>query len=511
MKALLLDGFSCAVLLCVTLQQAYAQDETPRNSRHALFIGIGQYDNPQIPRLGGVVHDMESARRMADAMAIPRANTVQLRDGEATAARLREEIGALNRRVRDGDRVFVYYSGHGTRWLDTTLGNEQCTEGLVAVDGVVLPNRQLAELLAPLARKTDKLLVFYDACFSGGVAEAPFRSPAPQRSMATLTPKFTAVGASAACATPSNFRTRSLALVMKDQDGLPENVVHVAASRPDEVSFDSSLTGGLATSAWRDCFLGDGRDLDQSGAITVDEITQCAQEKIDGSLAKLNVAGVLGQTMTVAGNKSFVPAWIASTFAETAAAADERPASNSAATSAPVDILTEVHWQRDASRAVDVQIAKPVLRINRDALEMTIRSSRDGYVYVAVAGSDRTSLYLLYPNKSDPENRLVAGEALVLPRSSWEIIASGPAGRDTLLVMVTDTPRRLDLLRVQPEGPFMKALLDESGRSRLQSVLANGNLSPSCSSAAPRDAVQEGGAGCSDAFGAALVTVEEVW
>jgi hypothetical protein len=448
---------------------------------------------------------------MADAMAIPRENIVRLRDGEATGARIREAIQALSQRVREGDRVFVYYSGHGTRWLDTTLAQAQCTEGLVAVDGEVLPNRQLAELLSPLALRTDKLFVFYDACFSGGVAEAPFKSQALQRNLTALTPKFTAVGAPAACATPSNFRARSLALVMKDGGGLPENVVHVAASRPDEVSFDSSLTGGLATSAWRDCFLGDARDLDQSGAVTVDEITRCAQEKIDRLLATINAAGVLGQNMTVGGNKSFVPAWIASTFAVSSADSGTRPGLPSVAMTLPADILAEVHRQRDASRTVDVRLARPVLRIDQDVLEMTIRSNRDGYVYVAIAGSDRTSLYLLYPNERDRENRLVAGEALVLPRSSWEVTASGPVGRDTLLVMVSDTPRRLESLRALPEGPFMKALLDENGRSRLQSVLANGSLSPSCAFVGSPDMVGGGAENCSDAFGAALVSVDETW
>jgi hypothetical protein len=515
-RALLLGGLLCA-LSCVAPDQAQAQDLmqaqnlAPRNSRHALLIGIGQYGDPGIPRLAGVVHDMDSAQKMADAMAIPRENVVRLRDGDATGARIREAIQALSGRVREGDRVFVYYSGHGTRWLDTTPAHAQCTEGLVAVDGEVLPNRQVAELLSPLARKTDKLFVFYDACFSGGVAEAPFKSQALQRNLAVLTPKFTAVGASLACATPSNFRTRTLALVMQNAGSLPENVVHVAASRPDEVSFDSSLTGGLATSSWRDCFLGHARDLDQSGAVTVEEVTRCAQEKIDRSLANLNMAGVLGQTMTVGGNKSFVPAWIASTFAATSAGAEAPPGSSSVAPIAPADILAEVHRQRDASRTVDVRLARPVLRINRDKLQMTVRSNRDGYVYVAIAGSDRTSLYLLYPNERDRENRLMAGDALVLPRSSWEVAASGPAGRDTLLVMIADTPRRLDALRALPEGPFMKALLDENGRSRLQAVLANGSVSPTCAYASSRRTVADGAESCSDAFGAALVSVDEIW
>jgi hypothetical protein len=498
----------CAVGLGVVPMQPRAEDMTPRHGRHALFIGIGQYNEPAIPRLEGIGHDMVSAQRMADAMAIPRENTVMLRDGDATAARIRDEVQALSRRVRDGDRVFVYYSGHGTRWLDTTPGQEGCTEGLLAVDGTVLPNRQMAEMLSAVSRKTDKMFVFYDACFSGGMAEAPFRTRSLPRGAAGLTAKFTSVGASERCATPSNIRTRSLALVLQDQGSLRENVVYVAASRPDEVSFDSASTGGIATAAWRDCLLGGARDLDGSGAVTVDEVTACAQRHVDEKIAM--VPGLLGQNLTVAGNKSFVPAWISPTSALAPAGAGAPLGAPSAAPANPAEILAEVHLQRDASRTVDVRLARPVLRIDKDALEMTIRSNREGYVYVAIAGSDQKSLYLLYPNEKDRDNRLAAGHSLVLPKPTWEIVASGPAGRDTLLVMVADTPRRLDLLQARAEGPFMKALLDEHGRTRLQTVFANGSPAASCSSAASRDSAQGAVPNCSDAFGAALLMVQEV-
>ena len=86
-----------------------------RPTRHALIIGIGEYSDPAVPELRGIRHDLISARRMAAAMAVPDANITVLRDGAATAERIRSEIAALDRRVVDGDRVFIYYSGHGTR------------------------------------------------------------------------------------------------------------------------------------------------------------------------------------------------------------------------------------------------------------------------------------------------------------------------------------------------------------------------------------------------------------
>ncbi|MDO9073753.1 MAG: caspase family protein [Rubrivivax sp.] len=524
-----------AALLCTSgLAGAFGQvPPAERNTRHALVIGIGEYSDPEIPRLKGAVHDVASARRMAAAMAIAPANITVLRDHEATADRIRAEITALNGRVRDGDRVFVYYSGHGTRWYDQSVKLDGCTEGLMASDGRVLSSVELGQRLAPLAQRADKMLVFYDACFSGGVAGAPFRTRGFSLQGEQITPKFTRAGAPEMCAQPSNFRTRSLALVMQQAQAVPQNVVHIAASRPDEVSFDSSTVGGFATAAWRDCLLGQAQDLDGSGAITADEVTRCAQAEVDRALA--GQPGILGQQMTVAGNAGFVPAWMGADFTRPAApvvtaspaaagpAAAMPPAVAAAvaaltppgvavqvpAPAAPLrratssEILGEVHGQRDGTRRIVATVRQPVMKIGRDSLDIDVTPQRDGYLYVAMAGSDGRSLVLLYPNTLAPDNRVRAGQRVSLPGAAgWEIVAAGPPGPETLLVMVTDAPRDLGSLVQERSGPFTKTLLDASGRARLQEVLGNGTPAAGCG--------QPGAAPCSDAFGAALLRVQTV-
>ena len=129
-----------------------------RTTRHALIIGIGKYTDPEVPPLLGVVHDMDSARRMARAMSVPDANMRVLRDAEATAERIRQEISSLQQRMAEGDRLFVYFSGHGTRWYDESTRKDGCTEGLLAADGKVLTNVELGERLAPITRKAEKVL-----------------------------------------------------------------------------------------------------------------------------------------------------------------------------------------------------------------------------------------------------------------------------------------------------------------------------------------------------------------
>ncbi|MFY7974663.1 MAG: caspase family protein [Rubrivivax sp.] len=477
--------------------------------RHALIVAIGEYSDPAVPPLRGMRHDVASAGRIATALAVPPANVKLLRDHDATAAAIRYQIKTLTDRVAVGDRVFVYYSGHGTRSPDPDSGPAggpgatTCTEGLLAADGRVLGNADLAEALAPLARKVDKLIVFYDACYSGGVASEAARTRSLRGAAGAdevITAKFTRLGTAPACAGASNLRTRSLTGELGQRRTWPDNVVHIAAARSDEVSFDSSYSGGYATTAWRDCLLGEARDIDGSGAITVAEVSACAQVRLDRLLTGL--PGVAGQNLVVAGNASIVPLAMIAPAAAAAvspataaapaapAALGARPQAAAAPLATPMQVLAEVHAQRDQSRALEFRVAKPRLVAGRDVLAMEIRSPRAGHLYIALAHADGRGLTLLYPNALDEDNRVAAGALHRLPSPRWAVVAQPPAGTETLLAIVTDRPRPLNDLLLDPDSrasPFMRSLTDVRGRSVLQQVLLG-----------------------QEAFGAALLEVETV-
>jgi len=543
-----------------------------RSSRHALIIGVGEYTADGVPSLKGVRHDVDSAVTIAKNMGVAEGNITFLRDADATAVGIRNAITDIARRTREGDRVFIYYSGHGTRWVDTAFDPTSCTEGLLASDGQVLTNREISGLLTPIAQKTEKLFVFYDACHSGGVANQPLKT----RSLgggSKLTPKFVSGVSPALCAKPTNMKTRSLSKELGRVGAVPANTVFVAASRPDEVSFDDASTGGLATVAWRDCLLGQAQDLDASGAVSVNEITVCAQIALDKRLK--DQPDILGQKITVGGNREFIPTFqvassqpLPSTIAAAAgdasgdkvtdssgakerreaelarqakeaeererlaAEAQERErqaASNSSRAevavidsmepsvpqtqvraATPVDLLKQIYDQRDGSRRLLIEVNKRILKIKQDALQLSVTSPKKGYLYVALAGSDQKSLYLLFPNELDANNAISANQRITLPRRQWRIVAGGPRGKDTVLVLVTDSPRDLSGLTGQAAGPFTKPLLTPDGRSKLQTLITeSGN--------ADQKVCQVGGkkrnlivqAQCSDSFAAAIVEFEE--
>lgn len=549
-----------------------ARNLPPRGGRHALIITVGRYADPQITALPGTRIDRDSATQMARTMQIPPENIRYLTDEQATGDAIRNALKELNARVAEGDRVYVHFSGHGTRFFDPQANG--CVEALLAHDGGwpgTLTNRAMADLLAPISRKTDKMFVMYDSCHSGGVLTADpgmrtrgVRTPADE---GTLRARFTPA-ASEECARPINIKTRNLLVESTEKGTLPQDIVHLSSSRENEISFDDELKGGLATQFLRDCMVRDGTDQDGSGALSIEELRVCAQQKMNDRLK--NDLRFQPSTLVLSGNAGFVPAWFgAQQIAQAVAAAPPATAAAppaplppvatpgatppvsapsvsappvttppvsappvtappvSAPPVPPMDVvavappapaapprlsgaqaLRQLYDQRDGKRQVRVQTMRDKLRINVDPLEFKVESDRPGYVYVALAGSDNDALYVLFPNDLDGNNRVEAGKPLQLPRPNWRVRAAGPAGTDHLLVLVTDAPRDLAALPAAKAGPFIKSLNNAEGRASLGALMTRARpvAGTNCSGANR----QKNLAQCSDAFGAAMVTIEEI-
>jgi hypothetical protein len=87
--------------------------------------------------------------------------------------------------------------------------------------------------------------------------------------------------------------------------GLQENFVQITSSRPDEQSLDQPGMGGLATVAIRDCLLGKAKDVNGSGAVSMSEVQQCAQNAIN--LALKGNPTFAPHHVTVSGNRNLIP------------------------------------------------------------------------------------------------------------------------------------------------------------------------------------------------------------
>ena len=534
-------GLMLLVSLSLSAGNAFAAQD--KASRSALIIGVGTYSVPVIPALGGVAMDMVSARAIAREMGIADDRITVLRDAQATKRGVLDALEQLAALTTPGGRVFIYFSGHGTRWFEAATAG--CKEGLLTYDYQALTNEEIARSTRRISEVADKVVVLFDACHSDGVTGGRART----RSIASgaFTPKFFLKGGanSEACAKATNLNTRGLLAEATRLGALSENFVQISSSRADEVSFDSP-TGGLATQAVRDCLLGKAVDRDASGAVSVNEIEQCAQQIINTSLKPF--PDLKPHHLTITGNRNIVPVAVvrpavvavvpapAPTVATpppvpavTAQVTPPAPVSTASSVPPPVAALPapsppvvpitliapiapiappippalaslatlrEIAAQSNPRRKVDVTLSRASLKIGGDPLALKIKSSHDGYVHLVLLGSDNKSFYVLFPNALDANNRIHANQTLSLPRPDWKLVAQGPVGTDQLLVLVSDTPRDLKALTALPPdsaAPFTFSLNDLPGRAALIDFFAG-----------------RGVAGTSESFGAKLLLIKEI-
>jgi hypothetical protein len=484
----------------------YAQ-QLPSN--HALIITVSEYQKSPLP---GVLTDRKLGIELAERFGVPPQNIVELSEQQVTREGLKQAFANMNEVVMPGDKLYVYFSGHGARYFSKATG--QCTESLVMQDMRVVTNTEFANMIKPLSAKADKTIVMLDSCHSGGVAQA-----AGSRSLAAeYRPKFSPEASSPQCALAVNLGSFSLSRGV-DFHTTDHNMVILAAARNNEVAWDTSK-GGAMTYNFEQCLAGGATDTDHSGALSMQELTACVQARLDKTQEDS-----ARQHATLAGNSALVPAFTDSQPGTAAAPATNGVAATSGAapaisTAAPLVIdtlatLSDIYSQRDDRWQVQTTLASATLKIGSN-LKMSVRSQRDGFVYLFYRGTQPDSFYLLFPNSLDTANAIKANQDLKLPRQDWSVTALGPKGTDHLMVMVTDTPRDFSALAlpadyVSKSGPF------EKFQPTAQAIARVGQIATLSAAVAKKecqsdDASRDLGVArrCSNVFGASLVTVQEI-
>jgi hypothetical protein len=148
-------------------------------------------------------------------------------------------------------------------------------------------------------------------------------------------------------------------------------------------------------------------------------------------------------------------------------------------------------------------MARAQVTIGRDKLAFNVRSSKGGYVYVLMVGTDRQHFYLLFPNQVDADNRVAAGGQLELPRKGWSMVAGGPAGSNQFAAVVSESRRDFKSAGLVTVDPFAEFPLEAAARV---ARAAGTGASPFVGTTL----CPEAGADCSAAYGAAEFTIEEV-
>jgi hypothetical protein len=465
-------------------------------SNHALIITVSEYQRSPLP---GVLTDRKLANELAQRFGVPRQNIVELSEQQVTREGLTQALASMNQVIMPGDKLYVYFSGHGARFFSKATG--QCTESIVMQDMHVVTNAEFAALLKPLSAKTDKTIVMLDSCHSGGVARAAssrgVASPMKQR------PKYSAEASSPQCSLAVNLGSFSQARGV-DLSTTDNNLVILAAARNNEVAWDTSK-GGALTYNFEQCLGGAATDSDHSGSLSMQELTACVQARLDKTQEDS-----ARQHATLAGNAALVPA-----FGDTSPSAGVQPGNGAP----PVIVdtlatLNDIYSARDDRWDVQASVAQPTLKIGTN-LALSVRSQRDGFVYLFYQGTQPGSFYLLFPNQLDSNNAIVANQELQLPRPDWSVTALGPQGTDHMMVMVSATARDFSTLALPAEyvsqaGPFEKIQTTAAAAQHISQIAT-------LSAAAGKDACKSVGGTrdlgvakqCSNVFGASLVSVVE--
>ena len=160
-------------------------------SFHALLVGIDAYSRQP---LYGCVNDLDAVQQLLlDRVGIPPDRIRRLASPHpdarpstaipaqpATLANLRAALVSLAEQASEGDRVFIYYSGHGTRArFERPDGRSFHREALVPIDfdaarePLLLYDHELAQLLAQITARTRSVTVVLDCCHAAGVTRGP--------------------------------------------------------------------------------------------------------------------------------------------------------------------------------------------------------------------------------------------------------------------------------------------------------------------------------------------------
>ena len=251
-------------------------------ANHALVMWIGAY--PDDAKLPGIHLDAAMAKKLAKAMGVPNQNITEFSNASLTANGFANALNNFQQKVKVGDQVFIYYSGHGAQ-MNSSSG-AKCSEGMVGIDLTPFPDVKIEQYLKLIGNKAKQVVMFNDSCFSGGQVSKSLDDDSSNSDFEIKPKLLKSEWLIEDKANPSSYQCGDSinARVSKALDSASQtygsNFLYIAASSEKEVSFATSL-GSAATLAWSAC-LNPKSDTDRSGQISGQELQVCAQDFLNG-------------------------------------------------------------------------------------------------------------------------------------------------------------------------------------------------------------------------------------
>lgn len=489
---------------------------------HVLAISVSRYDPVLgVPSLPGVRQDRSNILAIAREFGFDETRTLHLQDERATLDGIRRELAGLADRVEAGDRVLVYYSGHGS----TKQVAQTCQASLVTYEGEDYLSSELHAALQKLrSRQPSHLVVMIDACHSGEFTEsARHKAMSGSDLQARMRPRR---AGEQTCREPVNVAARALAAATPARPGkkatrrddlVAGQWVMFSAARDNEVAWDGAK-GGAATLATLACISNpELRSLEGNGFISADSLGRCVQAKLDAEQkeAMRQHVVVSGQVLTpLRPDRSSLAAQAPSSAMSTLEAL---------ARNGDPSWVTLVEPHVGPVRREDLQqpfrwATHNEIRIgSADRLQLSVQSNRAGYLYLVHASRESNRFSLLFPANGQDVQLAEPGKPLIIPRRWPAVGHNGAPEQDALLVIVSE----------QPMPDLHRHLHDTAGPATAQIAqqlaavstgkpckLLGAGESTACPAGVPRKRLGDGedtrGVPAPPRYGAALVLLDEV-
>ncbi len=140
----------------------------PEGETWALLAGISGYPSSADALNRAGMDALDFYRFLSEEMGVPADHIVLLVDEMATAAAFRTTFQDLIGRAGEGDKVLVFFSGHGDQLPPGSGGRE---EGDSANEAICLYDGEIEDdwIASALSGEHAPVILFMDACFSGGL------------------------------------------------------------------------------------------------------------------------------------------------------------------------------------------------------------------------------------------------------------------------------------------------------------------------------------------------------
>jgi hypothetical protein len=414
---------ACAACTIMAVAPALATDRV-------LVMGISDYEgsNP----LPGVKFDINNAQQIAKKLGFSQQAVTVLRENDLRKANFMSNFDKFTASVASGDRVFVYYSGHGMRLQDAA---GQCQEGLVSTDSGFIDQTHIDASLSALRSRAKEVTVIMDACHVGGVlATSASRGRAANASpwMAKSAPAINGKQ----CNMPTNYighTSRSVAHVRNapTMAVAAKNYTFIGAATASELAIDSAHSGGVATTSLLGC-LDKGVPTPGGSSATVRDLVACAQGSVNALIPQIRQDDGTGwqrMSLTLDGNTDR-PLWqVATTLAP--------PVSSGSADkfAAQVAELQKLQAGADARWGLTIQNVRREMPVG-EKFDIPYTAAQGGYFYVLSASSDGEQFKLLYP--------VLPGEQRYRSASAGKIGGDPPHGTGGNLQISLDSGGALD-------------------------------------------------------------------